>query len=352
MAEKTEKATPKKLRDARKKGQIAKSQDFPAAFTFVASIGATLGMIGYLASSMSEFLVATFKAVTEPNLDQIIVWLYGQGIVLIFTLSMPILIFVSFVGCLVTFLSVGPVFAPEVFKPDIKKFDPIANLKQKFKFKTLFEVLKSIAKLTIAGFIIYLVMYKSLPVLTKTVSLPLIASLMVFQAFLFEVLWKVGLVFIVIAIADFVYQKHNFAKEMKMEKFEVKQEYKNTEGDPHIKSRRKQIAQELAYQEGPGSGVKKAKAVVSNPTHYAIALGYDRELDQAPYILAKGKDKMAEQIIKLAENYNVPVIRNINLAHELWNRGELFDYVPEDTYEALAEILRWVASLEDDKLGN
>lgn len=346
MAEKTEEATPKKLRDARKKGQVAKSQDLPSAFTFIASVATVLATLSFFYNQIASFLIGTFAKINEPNLTQVIPWLYYEGMFVIFNVSMPVLIIVCFVGVLVNFLSIGPVFSTEVFKPDIKKFDPIANLKAKFKFKTVFELLKSLFKITLAAILIYGVMYNSLPVLTKTVSLPLMGSLLVFHAFLMEVLWKVGLLFIVVAVADFIYQKKNFAKEMKMEKFEVKQEYKNTEGDPEIKGRRKQIAQEIAYQDGPAQGVKKSQALVTNPSHLAIALGYDREIDAAPYILAMGKDKMAEQMIKIAEENNIPVMRNIELAHILWNRGELFDYVPEDTYEAVAEILRWIATLK------
>jgi len=348
MGEKTEKATPKKLRDARKKGQVAKSQDLPSAFTFIASVSAVLTLIGYLYTKLSNFTIAAFTAVTQPDLIRTISGMYGEAIMTIFACAGPIVVFVALVGTMVNFLAVGPVFSVQVFKPDIKKFDPIQNLKQKFKLKTLFELLKSLFKITIAAFLIYGVMSKSLPVLTKTVTLPLIGSLLVFHAFLVEVLWKVGLLFIVVAIADFVYQRRNFAKEMKMEKFEIKQEYKNTEGDPQIKSKRKQIAQEIAYQEGPAAGVQKSKAVVTNPTHLAIAIEYDRELDQAPWITAMGKDKMAEQLIRLAETYNKPVIRNIGLAHSLWENGELYDYVPEESYEMVAELLRYLATLEEN----
>lgn len=348
MAEKTEKATPKKLRDARKKGQVAKSQDLPSALTFIASIAVVIAMSSFFYNKIADFLLSTIKLVTEGNLDSVIVQLFQQSFVLIFTLSMPALLIVSFVGVVTTFITVGPVFAVEVFKPDIKKFNPIENIKQKFKLKTLFELLKSLVKISLATYLIYGVVYNSLPVLIKTVSMPISGSMMIFNAFLVEVLEKVGLLFIVIAVADHIFQKRNFAKEMKMEKFEVKQEYKNTEGDPQIKGKRKQLAQEIAYQEGPASSVRRAQAVVTNPTHLAIALGYNKEVDAAPYILAMGQGTAAETIIRLAGESNVPVMRNIPLAHELWDQGELFEYVPEKTYEAIAEILRWVASLQEE----
>lgn len=349
MGEKTEKASPKKLRDARKKGQLAKSQDLPAAFTFIASLWITLGMSVTLYHKMSDFLIASFKLVSNQDLTNVLGPVWGQAIVVIFTASIPVLLGVVCIGVLINFLSVGPCFAMEVFKFDIKKFDPIQNLKAKFKLKTLVELLKSCLKIGIASYIIYRVMSNSLPILIQAVSMPMGSALMIFYYFLMEVVVKVGLFFIVVAVADFVYQKKNFASEMKMEKFEVKQEYKNSEGDPHIKGKRRQIAQEIAYSDGPSAGVKQASAIVTNPTEFAIAIGYDRAVDAAPYIIAMGKDLLAIRIVDIAKRHDIPIIRNIKLAHKLWDEGEVHEFVPEDSYEALAEILRWLAALNTEE---
>lgn len=348
MGEKTEKATPKKLRDARKKGQVAKSQDLPSAFTFIISIWIVLIMSRFFYDYLGGFLVSTFHLIQEGNLSATLPQLMYQALVVIFISSIPVLAFVAVLGVIINFLVVGPVFSTEVFKFDIKKFDPVQNLKAKFKLKTLVELLKSVLKISIASYIIYDVMYSSLPVLIKAVSMPMMGALLIFNAFLMEVVIKVGLFFIVIAIADFVYQTRSFANEMKMEKFEVKQEYKNTEGDPQIKGKRRQIAQEIAYQEGPATTLKRAQAVVTNPTHLAIAIGYNKEIDAAPYILALGQDILAERIVKLAKEYEIPIVRNITLAHKLWEEGELYEFVPESTYEAIAEIVRWLSALQTD----
>lgn len=348
MGEKTEKATPKKLKDARKKGQVAKSQDLPSAFTFIVSIWVILGMSVALYHYLGDFIVAVFKKIPEPNLLNSINGFFFESVRVIFLASIPALVLVSLIGVIINFLMVGPVFATEVFKFDIKKFNPIENLKSKFKIKTLIELIKSLLKITVASYIIYDVIYSSIPVLVKTVSMPMASSLLVFNAFLMEVLIKVGLFFVTVAIMDFAYQKYNFGKEMMMEKFEIKQEFKNSEGDPHIKGKRRQIAQEMAYEQGPAGGLKKAAAVVSNPTHLAIAIGYHKGMDAAPYILGMGKDLLAEQMIKLAKEYDIPVVRNIKLAHKLWDNGELYEFVPEDTYEPIAEILRWISTLQSD----
>lgn len=350
MSEKTEKATPKKLKDAKKKGQIAKSQDLPSAFTFIASIWIVVQLSNFLYHKLGAFTTAAFTQISQgQELHTAISALMYQANQVIFECSMPALALVSIIGVVINFLSVGPVFSPEVFKFDIKKFDPVQNLKSKFKLKTLVELLKSLIKIGIASWIIYDVMYDSLPVLIKAVSMPMASTLLIFHTFLMEVVIKVGLFFIIVAVADFVYQRKSFAKEMMMEKFEVKQEYKNTEGDPHIKGKRRQIAQEIAYQEGPSGGVKKAQAVVTNPTHLAIAVAYKREIDAAPYIVAMGEDMLAERIVAIAEANNIPVIRNISLAHRLWNDGDVYEYVPEDTYEVIAGILRWISALNTEE---
>lgn len=349
MAEKTEKATPKKLRDAKKKGQIAKSQDFPAAFTFLVSVVGTLWMSDSIIQQLSAVLISTFKASSNPDLLSTVTSWFMQSFYVIFMCSMPVMVAVALAGMLVTFLIQGPVWAPEVFKFDIKKFNMVENLKSKFKVKTMVELLKSVLKIIVAAWITYTVVYASLPVLVKCAGLPLLATIKIYVYFLYEVVLKVGLFFVAVAVLDLAFQKHNFGKEMMMEKFEVKQEYKDTEGDPLIKSKRKQIAHEIAYSEGPGAGAARAKAVVTNPTHLAIALGFDKEIDNAPYILAMGRDFLAERIIKIAEDNKVPIVRNITLAHKLWEEAKLYEYIPEDTYEVVAEILRWISSLQDDE---
>ena len=348
MGEKTEKASPKKLRDAKKKGQIAKSQDLPAAFTFIASIWIVLALSSFFYEQLGGMITATFGLIATKDLTSSLIALLNQSIYLIFYISIPALAAVALVGVTINFLSVGPVFAPEVFKFDIKKFNPVDNLKAKFKLKTFVELLKSMLKIGIASWIIYDVMYNSLPSLIQAVSMPMISALLVFHSFLMEVIIKVGLFFIIVAIADFVYQKKSFATEMKMEKFEVKQEYKNSEGDPHIKGKRRQIAQEIAYQEGPTGGVKRAQAVVTNPTHLAIAIGYSQEVDAAPYIVAMGENELARRIVAIAEAHDIPIVRNIKLARKLWEEGDIHEYVPEDTYEAVAEIVKWIGALRTE----
>ncbi len=275
MAEKTEKATPKKLRDARKKGQVAKSQDFPSAFTFIVSIATVIISSGYLFQALASYIISMFRlSSTNVDLQNRAGGIFSEAIQVIFNTSMPIMVLTACVGLLTNFLIVGPMFSVEAMKPDIKRLNPVTNIKNLFKFKTFFELLKSIFKISGALILIYSVVWYSIPEIVSTAALPVIGSAMVFSDFLIKVIIRVGIFFLIIAIFDLVFQKKNFAKEMKMEKFEVKQEFKDTEGDPQIKSKRRQTAQEIAYQEGPMS-VKRAKAVITNPIHIAVAVEYN-----------------------------------------------------------------------------
>lgn len=346
MAEKTEKATPKKLRDARKKGQVAKSQDFPSAFTFIVSIAATIISAGYLFQILASYIVSMFKlSSTDIDLQNRAAGIFSQAIQVIFNTSMPILVLTASVGVLINFLIVGPVFSVEAMKPDIKRLNPVTNIKNLFKFKTLFELLKSIFKITGALILIYSVVWYSIPEIVSTAALPVLGSALVFSDFLIKVIIRVGIFFLIIAVFDLVFQKRNFAKEMKMEKFEVKQEFKDTEGDPQVKSRRRQTAQEIAYQEGPMS-VKRAKAVITNPIHIAVAVEYNEETEPAPRIVTMGKGTIADLIIRIAQENGVPIMRNVTLAQTLFEKGKISDYIPEETYKAVAEILRWLEGIE------
>jgi len=346
MAEKTEEATPKKLRDARKKGQVAKSQDFASAFTFVVSIATTLFLSTYLYNQLSSYIVDTFRSISDVSgLEDRIPAIMAQAIQVICNTSLPIAVLTTLIGLIVGFVIVGPLFSLESMKPDIKKLNPINNLKNLFKFKTIFELLKSIIKITGALVLIYTVVWASIPEIISTVTLSVYGTALVFNDFLTQVIVRVGIFFLLIAVADLIYQKRNFAKEMRMEKYEVKQEYKDTEGDPHIKGKRKQIAQEIAYQEGPAA-IKRSRAVITNPIHIAIGLSYSEKTEPAPRILVMGRGVIADQIVKLAVEYNIPIMRNVGLAQTLFEKGELYQYIPEETYEAVAEILRWLEGLE------
>ncbi|MCK4934003.1 MAG: type III secretion system export apparatus subunit SctU [Simkaniaceae bacterium] len=349
MAEKTEKATPKKLRDARKKGQVAKSKDFPAAFTFIVSISTILAGSSYIFKILSNYMIGTFTSISgDLDMQNRAGGYILTALGVIFKTSIPVMVFTSLVGVLVSFLIVGPLFSFESMKPDIKKLNPVSNLKNMFKVKTFVELLKSIFKISGALILIFSVVYTTIPEIVSMAAVPIVGSAVIFNSFLVKVIVRVGIFFLVIAVFDLVFQKKNFAKEMKMEKFEIKQEMKDTEGNPEIKGKRREISREIAYQEGP-SAVRRAKAVITNPVHIAVAIEYEAETDPAPKIVTMGKGVIAEKIIEIATDNNVPIMRNVPLAQELYDTGQISRFVPEETYEAIAEVLKWLASLEKEE---
>ncbi len=344
MGEKTEKATPKRLRDARKKGQVAKSQDFPSAITFIVAIFTLFSLASYFANNLGGFLASVLKTAPTHHDPRVTLYYLHNCLLLILTTSLPLLGAVAIVGLLVGFLVVGPTFSTEVFKPDIKKFNPIDNLKQKFKLRTLIELLKSIFKIFGAALILYITLKNRVSLVIETAGVSPIVTAAIFKEILYRAVISIGMFFIVVAVLDLVYQRHNFAKELKMEKFEVKQEFKDTEGNPEIKGRRKQIAQEIAYED-PSSQIKHATTVVSNPKDIAIAIGYMPEKYKAPWIIAMGINLRAKRILAEAEKYSIPIMRNVPLAHQLWDEGKELKFIPESTYEAVGEILLYITSL-------
>ncbi len=346
MAEKTEKATPKKLRDARKKGQVAKSQDFPSAFTFVTAILGTLGFSTYLFKNLAGYIVTTFNMVQgDIDLEHRAGAYLMHAIEIIMKTSFPIVVIVSFVGVIINFLIIGPLFSMEALKINLKRLNPIEGIKQKFKLKVLVELLKSIAKIIGAAIIIYLVIWKMIPTVIQTASVPVVGTAIILSDFLKTVTIQVGIFFLAVALFDLFFQKRTFAKEMMMEKFEIRQEFKDTEGDPHVKGRRKELFREIAYQPGPSSA-RRARAIVTNPTHIAVALGGD---ETVPIILTMGKGVIAEKIISIALEEHIPIMRNVQLAQELFEKGRISDYIPESTYRAVAEVLKWISSLEEEE---
>ncbi|AHK63137.1 Yop proteins translocation protein U [Chlamydia avium] len=351
MGEKTEKATPKRLRDARKKGQVAKSQDFPSAVTFIVSMVTVFYLTSFFAQHLGSFLASILKEAPLHHNPRVTLYYLHNCLTLILTTSLPILGAVGFVGILIGFLVVGPTFSTEVFKPDLKKFNPIDNLKQKFKVKTLIELLKSMLKIFGAALILYTTLKNRVPLIIETAGVSPIVTATIFKQILYKAVISIGIFFLVVAVLDLVYQRRTFAKELKMEKFEVKQEFKDTEGNPEIKGRRRQIAQEIAYED-PSSQIKHASTVVSNPKDIAVAIGYMPEKYKAPWIIAMGINLRAKRIIAEAEKHGIPVMRNVPLAHQLWDEGKELKFIPESTYEAVGEILLYITSLNAQNPNN
>lgn len=352
--EKTEKPTEKRLRDARKKGQVSKSQDLTSALMLITAV-CILWLGGTLTATV---LVRTMKSGIETagsfqgelTRDRALEFL-NQGVWDLGIALAPWFIFMFIGAVLYNYIQVGSLFAPESLKPNANKFNPANNFKEKFlKPKQYIELGKTVLKSVITFAVVAAVISSEIPNLSLLLSQP--AGNVVAYTFtlILRIGFYVGLIFLGLAVGDFFLQRFLFLKQMRMSKHEVKQEYKESEGDPLIKWMRKNLHREILEQSSIAA-VKQADVVVVNPTHVAVALAYDREKMGAPTIVAKGADLIAQQIREIAKESNVPLMRDVPLARELFE-FDIDEEIPEDLYETVAEVLRWVYSLNEENKEN
>jgi len=344
--QKTEQPTHKRLRDARKKGQVFKSKDITQALLFFTCVG-VLVIGGPAFVSESKQLIVDFfrpKMLTgRLPTDEILHQLggaWGKGLLL----SAPFLIAVTVVAAAANFVQVKALFAPEAVKLKFERLNVIKGFQNIFfKSRTYLELLKNLIKFAVFGGLAYMAVRSSLrDIILSARADPLISG-QIAVSLMFSLLFKVGVVFLIIGAADFLLQRKLYLKDLMMSKYDVKKEHKEEEGDPHIKHMRKHMHQQLQAQ-SMVQNVPKADVVIVNPTHLAIAIEYDEQAMNAPVVTAKGQDGMAKRIIELANKSGVPIMRNVPLAHSLYEI-DLGDEVPEVLYEAVAEVLNWVYQL-------
>lgn len=346
--EKTEDATPKRLREARKKGQVPKSRDLSTIFVLVAFFAAICLSIGFMSGELKKLMVMVFNEVASPHLDG--AKIYDLGKASLFTLAKvcaPAFLAGFAIAIIVGFLQVGPVFSMEPLKPQGKKLNPLEGLKNMFKTPTFIELIKNILKITLIFYLAYQVLYGGLFEVLQTVRIPLVDSAKIAGELIFKIVLRVLILFIAIALADFLVQRWQFMKQMRMSKDEVKREYKQDEGDPHIKSHRKALHREFAFGDVQQK-VKTADAVITNPIHVAVAIKYSREEQGAPEVVAKGQRLFADMIRKVAEENGVPIMRNVPLAWSLLE-VEVGEEIPEELYSAVAEILALVYKMKQSR---
>lgn len=346
--EKSELPTPKRLREARKKGQVAKSRDMEGVMVLIACFAVIGFTWSHIVGELKNLMTESFRTAIMPEvrIDQI----YQMGRLALLTMikvCLPILGAGVIMAALAGFLQTGAVFSMEPLKPQMKKLNAIENLRQMFKPKILFELAKNIVKMVVIFLIAYTVLKGMLEpfLLTATTDLEGASKLggMIVIRFLIRFL----IVFLLVALSDLVMQRKQYIKNLKMTKEEVKREYKEDEGDPLIKSARRQLHMEMAMGDVKNR-VKNADAVVTNPTHLAVAIRYDKDEMIAPQIVAKGQRLFAEYIKEIAKEFDVPIIRNVPLAWSLIEL-EIDDEVPEKLFIAVAEILTFVYRLKEER---
>ncbi|WP_224369367.1 type III secretion system export apparatus subunit SctU [Hyalangium versicolor] len=343
--EKTEEPTQKKLDDARKKGQVWKSKDLTGVFVFLVGLGAFKSNWENIETEIKVLFRFSFEQMTHPETLEVATFhMMQMAVRAVITLSVPVIMAGAVVGALAEFLQVGSLFTMDTLMPKLEKLNPLSGIKNIFSKKTVVEMIKNLAKISIAAYVVFGVVRDAMGMVVQTARQDVPGIMNVMGELVYRVAARVGLVFLLFSIFDIWWQRKSYMKDMMMSKDEVKKEYKESEGDPHHKAHRKQMHQEI-MEGAQMESVKSADVIVTNPDHVAVALKYDREKDAAPRVLAKGLDFKAEKIKEIAREADVPLLRNVPLAHALL-RVDVGQDIPEDLYDAVAEVLNFVYGLK------
>lgn len=350
--EKTEPATQKKLTDARKEGQVAKSREianglgllslFLVLKFWVGNMGKQfLGLFGTFYRLIPEAL--TFWNGDMPQQDMQLV--YSEMIIQIVIITAPfalVAFLVSFL-CDVVQVKWNPTLKP--LMPKFNKLNPISGFKKVFSVNALVELVKSIAKIGIIIWICYSYLKDKGPLLFSLYDMSLMQALNLAANTVTDLGIRISMVYMIIALADFAYQKFKFSKDMRMTKQEIKEEFKQQEGDPQIKGKIRQKMREVSQRRMMQS-LPQADVVITNPTHYAVAVKYDPEVAEAPLVIAKGEDYLAARIKEVAKENHVEIVENKPLARMLYANVEVGQAVPPELYQAVAEVLAFVYHLQ------
>jgi len=344
--EKTEVPTEKKRRESREEGQVAFSKELSSAALLAGIVLTLVATSPIILDAMRQLMSQIFRDLAqseELSIDSIFT-LSGEILSIILPAFAPFAAVIIFVGIFASVLQVGVLFTFKAIAPKFNKISPLTGLKRLFSSQSLADFLKSMAKLIIVGFVGYLTYIDKITELNGlSVSTP--ESILIYNfTVVAEVAGKIVLALVAIAIFDYFYQRWHHEQQLMMTKQEVKDETKQTEGDPLLKARIRQIQREMSnarmMQEVP-----KADAVIVNPTHFSVAILYDRDVMTAPEVIAKGADHLALRMRTVARENNVPILERPELARDLYANVEIGDDIPERFYKAIAEILAFVYRL-------
>ncbi|MDR1111024.1 MAG: type III secretion system export apparatus subunit SctU [Deltaproteobacteria bacterium] len=345
MSEKTEQPTPKRLRDAREKGQVAKSQEVPSAAVVLTIVVYFLARGGSLASILLEMTDKIFSVAALPY-DIALPQALSAVTSAFLRIVAPLVVLVIVVSVMSNLAQVGVMFSFKAAQPKLENLNPAQWFKKTFSKKNLFEFAKNIVKVAVLTVAVKLVLTSHWRELFLISLGDVNMMWRILGSMNSDLLLYASAAFAVLAVFDFIYQKMKYLKDNMMSKDEVKREYKEMEGDPLIKSKRKQLHQEMASQNAM-AGVRKAKVLITNPTHVAVALDYEEGKTPLPIIMAKGEGELARRMIEVAKEAGVPIMRQAPLARALFADGEEFSFIPRDLIAPVAEILRWLKTLKN-----
>lgn len=349
--EKTEKATPRKRKKAREEGQVLQSREINTSLTLLAAFVLLFLLSGYIGSSIRLVSHQIFdEHLLNENLYNITnIQLLSMNMILrIMLIFLPLALTVLVIGVICSYLQVGFLITPKPIQPKLSKLDPVKGLKKLFSLEKVIELFKSLIKIFIIGYVVYRYVVGQLETIFSMMAMEIDQIILITSRITLNIGLRAGLILVLLAVIDYFYQRYEYEKKLKMSKQEVKDEHKQIEGDPKIKSKirqkQMQISMRRMMQEIP-----KADVIITNPTHYAVAIQYSPEKYSAPLVLAKGQNLIAQNIKKQAALYDIPTVENIYLARTLYETVEIGQVIPPELYEAVAEVLAYVYQMNKMK---
>ncbi len=344
--EKTEQPTPRRLQEARRRGQVAKSKDLSAAVVLMAAVALFYAAGQSAVAGLERYLVWYYTNCASFGLpEKELYWVLIRSALDLMTVFVPVLMVVMAAAMISNVMQSGFLLAPEAVRAKLDRISPQEGFKRIFSVNSLVELVKSIFKVAVVGLVIYLVAVKYVPQLLLVYFKNPAQEVLEIMAVVTAVGAAGGGSFLILALADYYYQRYNFYKNLRMTKQEVKDEYKQTEGDPQIKGwlrkRQREVAMNRIRQEVP-----RATVVVTNPVHYAVALRYEEGVTPAPLVVAKGAGDIAHRLKEIAVENSVPVVENPPLARVLFQQVDVGKEIPAELYQSVAEVLAMVFRLK------
>jgi flagellar biosynthetic protein FlhB len=350
-SQKTEEPTPKKLEESRKKGQVPMSKEMNNWIMLLAATIVVVGMSGTMMQSLMELLKGIMEYSYQVGSEGTAIQPFLEDVfsdVLKF-MALPIL-FLMLAAFASAFVQIGPLFAPESIKPSLSKVSIVQGFGRLFSMRSLFEFAKGLLKIGLVSFVGFLILEPYYDSTDHFIGLPIPYILAELKVLFLKLMAGVLVVLFVLAIADVMYQRMEHMKKLMMSRQEIKDEFKQTEGDPQMRARLRQLRMEKAQQRMIQS-VPEADVVITNPTHFAIALKYNPDEMDAPVCVAKGVDEVALRIREIATENNVSIVENKPLARGMYDMVEIGELIPEEHYKAVAEIISYVFGLRDRNKG-
>jgi flagellar biosynthetic protein FlhB len=339
--EKTEEPTSRKIEKAREEGNVPKSMEMAGFIVLFLALLVLFFYVKYIVFYFEDFFKYFYSFIGVEITKNLVFNLLIKGAFYFFVLMFPIFLVVVIAGIVANISQFGFLFTTKVLIPKFEKLNPIKGLKNLFSIKKLVEGIKTTLKVFIAffvGFEIFLSFFNEMP---KLELMDFFNQIRWIEEKILLIILSMLAVFFVFAVIDLIYQRYSYKKSLRMSKQEIKDEYKQTEGNPEIKAKIRQLQREMAKKRMMAE-VPKADVVITNPTHYAVALRYDKTKDEAPRVVAKGVDHVAVKIKEIAREAGVMIVENPPLARELYRLVEIDEIIPPKLYKAVAEILAYV----------